>query len=79
MVFFIRFGALAEAFWGPKCVHLGAWGVTGGEKATLQKPLFYLMQALVFEGRGPRGRAQIQKKRVPKPIQKTGIEILRFV
>ena len=33
---------------------------------------------MVFEVWRPRGRAQIQKKRDPKPIQKTGLEILRF-
>ena len=33
---------------------------------------------MVFEVRRPRGRAQIEKKRVQKPIQKTGLEILRF-
>ena len=33
---------------------------------------------MVFEVRRPRGRAQIQKKRVPKPIQKTSLKIMRF-
>ena len=57
---------------------LGAWGGPGSEKAILQKPLFYLRKTMVFEVRRPRGRAQIQKKRVPKPIQKTSLKIMRF-
>ena len=56
----------------------GAWGVTGGEKATLKKPLFYLKKTMVFEVRRPRGRTQIHKKCAPKPIQKTSLKIMRF-
>ena len=76
--FLMGFGAHLEAIWGPKMHQFGARGGTGGEKATLQKPLFYLRKTMVFEVRRPRGRAQIEKKRVQKPIQKTGLEILRF-
>ena len=76
--FFIRFGAHLGAMWDPKMHEVGAWGGTGGGKTTLKKPLFYFKKTKLFEVRRPRGRAQIEKKRVQKPIQKTGLEILRF-
>ena len=76
--FCMPFGVDLGAFWEPKWMTLGAWGGPGSEKAILQKPLFYLRKTMVFEVGRPRGRTQIHKKRVPKPIQKTSLKIMRF-
>ena len=57
---------------------LGAWGVPGAKRRSFKNLFFYLMKTMVFEVRRPRGRPQIQKKRAPKPSQKTGLKIMRF-
>ena len=72
--FFIGFGVPLDAFWAPNCFHLGARGGTGGEKARLQKSLFYLSKTMVFEVWGARARTQIDAKTCSEKV----LNIMRF-
>ena len=72
--FFIGLGVPLDAFWAPNCFHLGARGGTGGEKARLQKSLFYLSKTMVFEVWGARARTQIDAKTCSEKV----LNIMRF-
>ena len=67
------------AFWGPKWLHVGARGGTGGEKAILKKTLLYVRKTMFFEVRGARVRTQIQLKNCSENSSENHALLLRFV
>ena len=76
--FCVGFGVDLGDFWDPKWLTLGAWGATGSERARFPKPLLYQGKTMISEVWRPPGRAQIEKKRAPKPVQKTAPKFVRF-
>ena len=72
--FFIGLGVPLGTFGGQICLHLGVRGGTGGEKATLQKLLFYLSKTMFFEVLGARARTQIDAKTCSEKV----LKIMRF-
>ena len=72
-------GVPLGAFWAPKWVDLGPRGGTGGEKATLEKSLFYLRKTMFFEVRGARVRTQIEPKNCSENSSENHAFLLRFV